>query len=256
MSRSPSSPPLDRHRPLLRLLLGAAALALALGAEARTLHTANGPVEVPESPERVVTLYEGALDAALAAGIVPVGAVTTRGGDGVAGYIEAHLHDESPDARPAIVGVVREINLGAVLQAVSRNPLAEPGLLGVSAGAAFAVALALGERVAAGLGHRPGRVRLAVVLVVALLVGVATAIAGPIAFVGLVVPFAARALAGPDIRRTLWLCLPLGPLMVLADLVGRLLLAPIELPVGIVTAVIGGPWLLWILLRPDSRSLR
>jgi iron complex transport system permease protein len=39
--------------------------------------------------------------------------------------------------------------------------------------------------------------------------------------------------------------------MVLADLVGRLLLAPIELPVGIVTAIVGGPWLLWILLRPS-----
>ena len=103
-------------------------------------------------------------------------------------------------------------------------------------------ALALGERVAAGLGHHPGRVRLLVVLAVALLVGAATAIAGPIAFVGLVVPFAARALAGPDIRRTLWLCLPLGPLMVLgADVAARLLVSPAEMPLGVLTALLGAP---------------
>lgn len=103
-------------------------------------------------------------------------------------------------------------------------------------------ALALGERVASGLGHRPARVRLLVILAVALLVGAATAIAGPIAFVGLVVPFAARALAGPDIRRALWLCLPLGPLMVVsADVLSRLLVVPSEMPLGVLTAICGAP---------------
>lgn len=103
-------------------------------------------------------------------------------------------------------------------------------------------ALALGERVASGLGHRPGRVRGLAIFAVALLVGAATAIAGPIAFVGLVVPFAARALVGPDIRRTLWLCLPLGPLMVIsADVISRLVMAPSELPLGVLTALCGAP---------------
>ena len=103
-------------------------------------------------------------------------------------------------------------------------------------------ALSLGERVAAGLGHRPGRVRLLVIVAVTLLVGAATAIAGPVAFVGLVVPFAARALAGPDIRRVLWLCLPLGPLMVIsADILSRLLVAPSEMPLGVLTALCGAP---------------
>ncbi len=103
-------------------------------------------------------------------------------------------------------------------------------------------ALALGERVASGLGHRPGLIRLLVIVAVALLVGAATATAGPIAFIGLVVPFAARALAGPDIRRTLWLCLPLGPLMVItADILARLLVAPSELPLGVLTALCGAP---------------
>ncbi len=117
-------------------------------------------------------------------------------------------------------------------------------------------ALALGERVASGLGHRPGRVRGLVVLAVALLVGAATAIAGPIAFVGLVVPFAARALAGPDIRRTLWLCLPLGPLMVIgADIVSRLLVAPSELSLGVLTALCGAPVLILVVRARRLPSL-
>ncbi|MCK2184314.1 ABC transporter substrate-binding protein [Halomonas getboli] len=101
--------------PKTKTLIGAsllAALAAAVTpAQARTLDTAHGEIEVPDAPERVVTLYEGALDAALAAGVMPVGAVTTRGGGDVARYIEPHLGDQ----RPAIVGVVREINMEAVV---------------------------------------------------------------------------------------------------------------------------------------------
>ncbi|MGO2232989.1 ABC transporter permease [Marinomonas sp. UCMA 3892] len=107
--------------------------------------------------------------------------------------------------------------------------------------------LALGERVAIGLGHKPQRVRAVVIVAVALLVGGATAIAGPVAFIGLVVPFAARALVGPDIRRTLWLCLPLGPIIVIsADVVSRLVAQPAEMPLGVLTAIIGAPVLLLI----------
>jgi iron complex transport system permease protein len=107
--------------------------------------------------------------------------------------------------------------------------------------------LALGERVAIGLGHKPKRIRGVVIFAVALLVGGATAIAGPVAFIGLVVPFAARALVGPDIRRTLWLCLPLGPIIVIAaDVVSRLVAQPAEMPLGVLTAVVGAPVLLLI----------
>ncbi|WP_346796070.1 iron ABC transporter permease [Halomonas sp. Bachu 37] len=106
-------------------------------------------------------------------------------------------------------------------------------------------ALALGERVATGLGHHPAVIRWLVVLCVAVLVGAATAMAGPIAFVGLVVPFVARAIAGPDIRRTLWFCLPIGPLMILAaDIVSRVVVAPSELPLGVLTALCGAPVLI------------
>lgn len=107
--------------------------------------------------------------------------------------------------------------------------------------------LALGERVAIGLGYKPSRIRLIVVLAVALLVGAATAIAGPVIFVGLVVPFVARALVGADIRRTLWLCLPLGPVMIIsADVFSRLIAQPAEMPLGVLTAIVGAPVLLVI----------
>ncbi|MDR5867370.1 iron-siderophore ABC transporter substrate-binding protein [Halomonas koreensis] len=104
--------PVSLLKPSLRAVAClAAALAVAGPTQARTLDTAHGEVEVPDAPERVVTLYEGALDASLTAGVMPVGAVTTRGGDDVARYLDAHLRDQ----RPAIVGVVREINLEAVV---------------------------------------------------------------------------------------------------------------------------------------------
>ncbi|MGO1499969.1 MAG: FecCD family ABC transporter permease [Marinobacter sp.] len=108
--------------------------------------------------------------------------------------------------------------------------------------------LALGERVAMGLGHRPGLIRLMIIVAVALLVGGATALAGPLVFVGLVVPFVARALGGADIRKTLWLCLPIGPAIIIAaDTLSRLLVAPSEMPLGVITALIGAPVLMLII---------
>ncbi len=104
-----------RHTLLQRGLLGMVMGGLLAGtAQARTLETAYGDVEVADNPVRVVTLYEGALDAALAAGVTPVGAVTTRGGDNVAQYVTDYLNAHEL-AHPEIVGVVREINIEAVL---------------------------------------------------------------------------------------------------------------------------------------------
>ncbi|MGY4877105.1 ABC transporter substrate-binding protein [Vreelandella aquamarina] len=102
---------------LVRMVVGGLLISGSLAniAQARTLETAYGAVEVNDSPERVVTLYEGALDAALAAGVTPVGAVTTRGGDNVAEYAEEHIEAHFNGERPDIVGVVREINIEAVL---------------------------------------------------------------------------------------------------------------------------------------------
>ncbi|KAF1072193.1 MAG: Ferric enterobactin transport system permease protein FepD [Pseudomonas citronellolis] len=108
-------------------------------------------------------------------------------------------------------------------------------------------ALALGERVATGLGHHPNAVRLGCLLAVALLVGTANAAAGPIAFLGLIVPYLARRLVGTDVRRCMGLCLLLGPcVLLIADILSRLAVRPYELPVGVVTAFVGAPILILV----------
>lgn len=111
-------------------------------------------------------------------------------------------------------------------------------------------ALALGDDVASGLGVRVGRVRLVAGACVILLTATAVAAAGPIGFVGLVVPHAARAITGP---RHAWL-LPyaavLGAtLLVAADVLGRVVVRPAELQVGVVTALVGAPLVLILLRR-------
>lgn len=106
-------------------------------------------------------------------------------------------------------------------------------------------AMALGERVATGLGHHPLLVRMWTLLAVAVLVGTANAAAGPIAFLGLIVPYLVRRAVGFDIRQGFALCLLLGPCVMLsADILARLLVRPYELPVGVVTAFIGAPILI------------
>jgi iron complex transport system permease protein len=124
-----------------------------------------------------------------------------------------------------------------------------PGLIGGLLVALLVVrplaALALGEHVASGLGHHPQLTRLGTLLAVAILVGTATAAAGPIAFIGLIVPYIARRLVGSDIRRTLGLSMLLGPcVLLLADVISRLLVRPYELPVGVVAAFVGAPILI------------
>ncbi|MER5701485.1 iron ABC transporter permease [Micromonospora sp. NPDC002296] len=111
-------------------------------------------------------------------------------------------------------------------------------------------ALALGDDVARGLGHRIGLVRLGGGAAGVLLTGAAVAAAGPIAFVGLAVPHLARALVGADHRWTLAVAALLGPALLLgADVVGRLVAPPGEVPAGVITALIGAPLLAFLVRR-------
>jgi iron complex transport system permease protein len=117
-------------------------------------------------------------------------------------------------------------------------------------------ALALGEEMGAALGVKVIRTRLLAMLAITLLCGAATAAAGPIGFIGLGVPFVARALCGADQRRVLPLCLLLGPcLLLVADIFARLVVAPQEVQVGIVAAILGGPLFLAIVRRPRIEAL-
>jgi iron complex transport system permease protein len=111
-------------------------------------------------------------------------------------------------------------------------------------------ALLLGESEARHLGIDVARVKLALILCVAVAVGTSVAMAGTIAFVGLIVPHMVRMLTGPDHRRLLPAAALAGAcLLVLADTAARIVLAPTELPVGVVTALIGVPFFISLLRR-------
>lgn len=118
-------------------------------------------------------------------------------------------------------------------------------------------ALALGDEVAFGLGLEPGRERALLVLAASLLTAAAVALGGIVGFVGLMVPHGVRALVGADARRVLPLsAIGGGMLLCLADTVGRSVLPPIEIPAGVVTALIGAPWFLIMLRRSTNGGMR
>lgn len=111
-------------------------------------------------------------------------------------------------------------------------------------------ALLLGESEARHLGFDVERVKRELVICTALGVGAAVAAAGLIGFVGLVVPHLMRLLVGPDHRLLLPASALAGAsLLLLADVAARLVIAPAELPIGIVTALLGAPFFLYLLLR-------
>jgi iron complex transport system permease protein len=129
-------------------------------------------------------------------------------------------------------------------------PFLAVGLLLAAVNAPTLNTLQMGDDVARGLGARIGLARACGVAAVTLLTGAAVSVTGPIAFVGLVVPHLARAVTGPDHR---WL-LPCAGLMgavllVAADVVGRLLVRPAELPVGLVLAFVGAPFFIALVRR-------
>ncbi|WP_062192957.1 MULTISPECIES: iron ABC transporter permease [Caldimonas] len=110
--------------------------------------------------------------------------------------------------------------------------------------------LLLGDGPAQALGVNVRRLRLCVVLLASVAAGLAITVAGSIGFVGLVVPHALRLLLGNDQRILLPACaLAGGAFLVLADTLARTVLAPLQLPVGVLTAFIGVPSFLWLLLR-------
>ncbi|MFG2907045.1 FecCD family ABC transporter permease [Kitasatospora sp. NPDC048286] len=115
--------------------------------------------------------------------------------------------------------------------------------------------LALGERPARHLGVDVERMRLTLITVVALLTAAAVAVSGIIGFVGLVVPHLLRMLTGPG-HRFLLPPSALGGALVLvtADLAARTLAAPAELPLGVLTALIGSPFFFWLLRRTRTRQ--
>lgn len=116
--------------------------------------------------------------------------------------------------------------------------------------------IALGEQTAAGLGHNVARTRGLGVLAAVLLCGGATAIAGPVVFIGLLVPHALRSILGGDHRWLLAIAAPTGAaVLLLADVIGRLIAPPGEVPAGVVVAFVGAPVLIALVLRRRQVTL-
>jgi iron complex transport system permease protein len=142
----------------------------------------------------------------------------------------------------------------------ARSPLLPLGVLG--AGLAIALALAtdlnvstLGSQRAAALGVRPARLRLAIYLLTSLLTAAAVTVAGAVGFVGLITPHMVRLAGGSDHRILLPGAVLLGgSLLLLADTAARTLIAPQQLPVGVLTALLGVPVFLWLLQRSHSAN--
>ncbi|WP_327267754.1 iron ABC transporter permease [Streptomyces sp. NBC_01218] len=132
-------------------------------------------------------------------------------------------------------------------QLVPLVPLVLLGLLTAGCCVRPLAALGLGDDGARSLGHHPGRIRVVVAVAVSLLAGCAVAVAGPIAFLGLLAPYAARALAGASTGAQLVLsALVAADVMILADILARIVIRPWETPVSVLLAFVGGPLLIWI----------
>ncbi|WP_409350335.1 FecCD family ABC transporter permease [Streptomyces celluloflavus] len=140
-----------------------------------------------------------------------------------------------------VTGIAPFLAVGAVLALLIARPLN---------------AVALGDDQAKALGARLTRTRVLSMAAVTLLCGGATAVCGPIVYVGLMVPHAVRAVTGPDMRWILPYSAVLSPVLLLgADILGRVVARPGELQVGIVTAVIGGPVFIYLVRRRRMSQL-
>ena len=162
---------------------------------------------------------------------------------------------------PEAFDTLRSWNAGSLLASGLDDLVAVLPFLGVGVVIALAAtgglnALALGEDVARAQGANVALLRTGVIVAVTLLAGTATALAGPIAFVGLMVPHVIRWTVGVDQRLIVPLSAVLAPVVVLlSDVVGRVIIAPAEVPVGVVAALVGAPVLIVLARRRKASSL-
>ena len=114
----------------------------------------------------------------------------------------------------------------------------------------------LGESEARHLGFDIERIKVQLIVLVAMVVGVLVAMSGVIGFVGLLVPHLLRLVFGPDHRLLLPAAGLFGAVLVIvADIAARTAVAPAEIPIGIITAILGGPFFLWLLVRHRRRQV-
>ncbi|WP_218162037.1 FecCD family ABC transporter permease [Mycobacterium malmoense] len=117
-------------------------------------------------------------------------------------------------------------------------------------------ALVIGDETALSVGVNVGRVRAQLLVATALITGVMVAVAGGIGFVGLIIPHIVRQVLGPGHRRVLPAAAVVGAIYLVAvDIVCRVAASPAELPIGIITSVLGAPYFLWLLHRAHSAEI-
>jgi iron complex transport system permease protein len=180
-------------------------------------------------------------------------AINALAGAGVGFLVFLATDQQLRDVTFWSLGSVGGATWRAVLAAL---PFCVVALVGLPRLAGALNLLLLGEAEAGHLGVRVERVKRATMVLSALGVGAAVAFTGLIGFVGLVVPHLLRLAHGPDHRHLLRNAPLLGAaLLVLADLVARTVVVPAELPIGVVTAAIGAPFFLWLLLRERAGGL-
>ena len=152
-----------------------------------------------------------------------------------------------------LIGSLTRADLGSVAQAA---PFVLTGtVLALALGRSLNL-VQLGDDLASGLGARIRRVRVLGMVAVVLLAGTATAVAGPIAFIGLVAPHLARLVAGADQRWLLpWAAVFGATILLLADVLGGVVLAPEEVQVGVLAGVVGAPVFLYLVRRRTLAQL-
>ena len=149
-----------------------------------------------------------------------------------------------------LMGGLQTVGMNALLQLA---PFVLVGLITVAFYARELNLLAVGEDFAVSRGVHLKRTKKMLFFATSLMVGGVVSICGPIGFVGMIAPHICRLVAGPD-HRVLWLvsfCFG-GAFLTLCDVLSRVLIAPLEIPVGIITALLGGPFFLWLLLRRNN----
>ncbi|MBK2125836.1 FecCD family ABC transporter permease [Fangia hongkongensis] len=126
----------------------------------------------------------------------------------------------------------------------------------VKRSAKYLNAMICGEEYAKTLGLNVQKEKTKAILAIALLVGISTAVAGPISFVGLVVPHIMRFLIGHDQKYLMLLSTIFGALLVgFSDVLSRVILSPAEIPIGLITAIIGAPYFMYLLLNMKYKGI-
>lgn len=135
-------------------------------------------------------------------------------------------------------------------------PIILPGIFLLDSHGNALNAILLGEHEAEYLGVQVEKVKTYIIVLTSVIVGVCIAMSGIIGFVGLVIPHFIRLIRGSDYRMLMKLSALTGAIfMIVADNIARIIIAPAELPIGILSALIGGPFFLWLLLRVKKEKL-